>query len=151
MVKIKEESWTLTSADTVAIPAGNRADGVANKWSDIWKYQVPTGQAHVLKPEHRFAAYVRDTSPAEVGNGTCRIKIVIRDQSESDEKAIYGPALYVASKEFQDVDKMARLALQRDLAVEEKFYIALVINDDAIVDQDTSYFKLETSRFRSTI
>ena len=148
---VKEESWSLNSADTTAIPSGNRSDGTANKWSDIWKYQVPTGQAHVLKPGHRFSSYLEDSSPAEVGAGTCRIKIVIRDQSEGDEVKIYGPSLYVASKEFQDVDKMARLDLMGDRAIEEKFFLVVMVLDDGTVDESDCYFKLETVRIRSTV
>ena len=150
MGNVKEETWTLNSADTTSIPSGNRADGTASKWSDIWKYQVPTGQAHILKPGHRFAAYVEDAS-LEVSNGTCRLRIVVRDQSEQDEKSIYGPALYVASKEFQDDEKMARLGLNNDLVVEEKFFLVIQGYDDGAIDESDSYFKLETVRVRSTI
>jgi hypothetical protein len=150
MAKVKEESWTLNSADTTAIPSANRGDGTASVWSDIWKYQVPTGQAHVLKPRHRFAAYLEDAS-TEVSNGTCRIRIVVRDQSEQDEKAIYGPSLYVASKEFQDAEKMASLALGADLAIEERFFIVIQVYDDGAIDESDSYFKLETIRIRSSI
>ena len=150
MGKVKEEAWTLNSGDTTAIPAGNRANGVATKWSDVWKYQVPTGQAHILKPGHHFSAYLEDAG-AVVGDGTCRLKIVIRDQSEQDEKSIYGPALYVASKEFQDRDLMAVLALQSDLAIEEKFFIVIQGYDDATITEANCYFKLETVRIRSSI
>jgi len=153
MAKVKEEAWTLNSADTIAIPAGNRADTPANKWGDLYKYQVPTGQAHILKAGHYFAATLTDTAAAEAGNGDCRIKIVIRDQSEQDEKAIYGPALYIASKEFQDKNLMAKLALQADLAIEEKFFIVIQAFDPVGIDVDSAatYFKLETIRIRSTI
>jgi hypothetical protein len=151
--KIKEETWALTSADTVAIPSSTtyRNDGTANTWSDIWKYQVPSGQVHVLKPGHRFSAVVKDTTTAAVGDGTCRLRIEVRDQSEQDKKVIYGPALYVSSKEFQQDDKMARLGLQNDLVVEEKFWIVIQGYDDATIDESLSYFKLETLRIRSTI
>lgn len=151
MGRVKEETWTLNSADTTSIPSANRADGTASTWSDIWKYQVPTGQAHILKAGHRLAAYLEDSSPAEVGSGTCRIRIVVRDQSEMDEKSIYGPALYIASKEFQDDDLMARLGVPQDVVVEEKFFIVIQVNDDATIDESDSYFKLETVRVRSTI
>lgn len=149
--QIKQESWALNSADTSAIPAGSRTDGTASKWSDIWKYQVPVGQAHILKPGHRFSAYIEDDSPAEVGGGTCRLKIVIRDQSEQDEKSIYGPALYIASKEFQDNDLMAKLGLQNDVNVEERFFIVVQAYDDGTIDESDSYFKMETIRVRSSI
>lgn len=151
MSRVKEESWSLNSNDTTAIPSGNRADGTASTWSDIWKYQVPTGQAHILKPGYTFSAYLEDASPAEVSNGTCRIRIQIRDQSEQDHKSIYGPALYVASKEFQDSRKKAMLNLMSDVAVEERFFIVIQVYDDGAIDESDSYFLLETTRVRSSI
>ena len=150
MANVKQETWTLNSADTTAIPSANRADGTANAWSDIWKYQVPVGQAHVLKPSQRFAAYLEDAS-AQVGNGTCRIRIQVRDQSEQDYQTIYGPALYVASKEFQDADLMAKLDLMKDKVIEERFFIVVSVLDDGAIDESDSYFKLETIRIRGTI
>ena len=150
MGNVKEEVWALTSADTVAIPAANRSDGTANQWSDIWKYQVPVGQSHILKPGHYLATYLEDAS-AEVGNGSCQVKVVVRDQSEQDEKAIYGPALYVATKEFQDRDKMAKLQLQHEVLVEESSFIVIQVKDDGAVDESDSYFKMETIRVRKGI
>lgn len=152
MPRVKEESWDLNSNDTTAIPADPyRLNGTASKWSDIWRYQVPTGQAHILKPSHHFSCYGKDNTTSEVGDGTCRLKIEIRDQSEQDSKTIYGPALYVVSKDFDDVEKMATLALQSDLAIEEKFWIVIMAYDDATFTESTSYFNLETIRIRSTI
>lgn len=150
MAKVKEEAWTLNSGDTTAIPAANRADGTASKWSDVWKYQIPTGQAHILKPSHRFAAYLDDTG-GEVSAGKGRVKVVVRDQSEQDEKAIFGPALYETIKEFADKDKMATLGLQADIALEEKFFIVIQVFSDQAPDESDSYFKLETIRIRSSI
>lgn len=155
MGKVVEESWDLNSADIVALgtlndtDGPNRWDGTANKWSNIWAYQVPTGQAHILKPGHHFSCYLNDGS--EVGDGTCRIKIVIQDQSQQDEKAIYGPGIYKVSKDFDDVTKMATLGLQSDLAVEEKFWIVVKVYDDGTVNESASYFVLETIRVRSSI
>ena len=151
MGNVKEEVWALTSADTSAIPTANRSDGTANQWTDIWKYQVPSGQSHILKPEHYLAAYLEDSSPAEVSNGTCQIKLVVRDQSEQDEKCVYGPALYVATKEFQDRDKMASLQLKHEVMVEERFFIVFQAKDDGTIDESDSYFKLETIRIRKGI
>ena len=149
-MKFREETWTLNSADTTAIPAANRADGTASTWSDVWKYQVPTGESHILRPSHFFAAYLEDVA-AQVGNGTCRIKIVVRDQSEQEELTVYGPSLYVASKEFQDRDLMARLDLQKDTIVEERFFIVVRVYDDGAIDESDSYFKMETIRVRPGI
>ena len=153
MPRVKQESWDLNSNDTTAIPAGNRADGVAtSSWSDIWKYQIPTGQAHIFKPNHHFSCYGYELSTAEATSGGTRLKIVIRDPSEQDEKAIYGPALYVISKDFDDVEKMATLSLQTDLALEERFFVVIqAYTSVAVFDESASYFNLETIRVRSTI
>lgn len=153
MAKVVEEAWALNSGDTTAIPAANRADGAATgSFSAIWKYQVPVGQAHILKPGHHFSAYGYELSTAECTSGGCRFKIVIRDQSEGDEKTIYGPALYVASTDFTDVTKMAKLDLRNELHVEERFFIViLAYTSTAVFDESASYFRLETVRIRSTI
>lgn len=148
MPKVIQESWGLNSNSTTTIPSGNRSDGTANKWSDIWKYQVPTGQAHILKPGFSFSAYLEDAG-AQISDGGGRIRIEIRDQSEQDAKSIYGPALYVASKEFQDSRKKATLDLQSDMAIEERFFIVILVNDDGAIDESDSYFLLETIRVRS--
>lgn len=149
MPRVKEESWDLNSNDLTAIPAGNRANATASKWSDIWKYQVPTGQAHILKPGHHFSCYAK-ANAAECPDGTTRLRIVIRDQSEQDEKSIYGPALYIVSKDFDDVTKMAKLNLTSELAIEEKFFIVIQAYAAALVVAN-SYFNLETIRVRSSI
>jgi len=151
MAKVKEERWPLNSGDSIAIPSANRVDGVASKWSDIWKYRVPSGQAHILKAVHTFSAYLYEVSVAECGGGTCRVRIAIRDQSEADEKVVYGPVLYNVVKEFSDKSKIAKLKLISDVAVEERFYIVIQAYDDGIVDESVSYFSLETIRVRSTV
>jgi len=151
MAKVKEEKWPLNSGDSTAILTAGRTDGTANKWSDIWKYRVPSGQAHVLKASHTFSAYLYEVSVAECGGGTCRIRIAIKDQSEADEKVIYGPVLYDVVKEFSDKAKMAKLRLVNDYTVEEEFYIVIQAYDDGIVDESVSYFNLETIRVRSTV
>ena len=151
MARMKEETWPLNSGDSSAIPSANRADGTASKWSDIWKYRVPSGQAHVLKATHTFSAYLYEVSVAECGAGTCRIQIAIKDQSEADAKIIYGPVLYAVVKEFKDKSKMAKLGLDRDYTVEEEFYIVIQVYDDGICDESVSYFNLETIRVRSTV
>ena len=151
MARVKEEVWPLNSGDSTAIPSTGRADGTANRWNDIWKYRVPNGQAHILKAENTFSAYLYEESVAECGGGTCRVQIVVKDQSEQDSKIVYGPVLYAIVKEFSDKAKMAKLGLVSDIAVEEEFYIILQAYDDGIVDESVSYFSLETIRVRSTV
>lgn len=151
MAKVKEEAWPLNSGDTTAIPSANRSDGTANVWSDIWKYRVPSGQAHILKATHTFSAYLYEVGVAECGGGTCHVRIAVKDQSEADEKIVYGPVLYAVVKEFKDKSLIAKLNLVADVAVEEEFYIIIQAYDDGVVDESVSYFSLETIRVRSTV
>lgn len=150
-MRIKEESWDLTSADIIAIPAANRANGIANVWSDIWKYQVPVGQSLILKPEHHLSVHLRDTTMTEVDDGTCQIKLVMRDQSLQEEIPIYSPALYIDSKEFRDTKKKATLALTQPRTIPELFWLILAVKDKVAVSEANSYFRLETIRIRQTI
>lgn len=154
MGKTIEESWTLNSGDTTVIPSANRHDGTAAKWADIWEYQVPSGQAHILKPGHHFSAYIDDgagAAEAEATAGLCRLEVVIRDQSKQGGKTILGPVMYDTCKDFSDVTKMAKLNLTSDLVVEERFYIVIRGLSDAAIDESDSYFSLETIRVRSSI
>ena len=154
MPKVIEEAWTINHADVASFGAAGattyRKDGTADTWSDIWRYQVPTGTAHILKPSHHFSAYIDAAS--EVGAGLCRLKIEVRDQSEGDTKTIFGPTLYEACKEFQDRDKMATLDLQSDFSVEEKMWVVIMAYCVGVAhDESACKFKLETIRIRSGV
>lgn len=152
MVKTLEESWPLISSDPIIVNA-DRHDGVAGQWADIWEYQVPSGQAHILKPEHHFSVYIDDSvlGTSEATNGKCRLMIVVRDQSKQGGKVILGPIMYEACKDFNDKTKMAKLDLISDLVVEERFWIVIRGYSDTAIDESDSYFNLETIRVRSGI
>ena len=149
-MRIKEEPFDLTSADTVAIPPQNRADGVPNVWSDIWMYQVPLGHWLLLRPEHHLSVHLRDTTGAEVADGTCQVKLVMRDQSKQEEVPILSPVLYVDVKEFRDANKKATLALTESRKIPELFFLVLCAKYSAAIRERDSYFRLETFRFRQT-
>lgn len=150
MAKIVEESWSLNSGDTTVIPAANRHDGVAGGWADIWEYQVPSGDTHILKPSHYFSAYIKDGA-SEADAGKCRLRIVVKDQSKQGRQTILGPIMYDACKDFQDVKKMAKLSLVSDLVVEERFWIVIEGYSDSAIDESVCYFNLDTVRVRSSI
>lgn len=151
MPKTVEEKWELNSADTTAIPAvGYRHDGVANGWADIWEYQIPSGQAHILKSGHHVSFKMQDASGA-VTDGQCRLEIVVKDQSKQDGQVIFGPAMYEACNEFNDTRLMAKLSLPGDMVVEERFWIVIRGYSDEVIDYSNSYFSLETIRVRSGI
>ncbi|MBU2613914.1 hypothetical protein KJ925_05685 [Patescibacteria group bacterium] len=148
MAEVIEQPFRLTNLDPVIA----EADGTANLWSDIWKYQVPQGVALILKPQHSFSTYLEDTSPAEVGNPTCQVKIEKRDSSESDVLLVYGPDLYYASKEFQDKDLKARLRVpEAGVAINEREFLVIAAKDDATIDASDSYFEMYIAKVRKTI
>ena len=143
-----DQPYRLTQSD----PVISEADGTANQWSDIWKYQVPMGVQLVIKSDATFAGYLEDTSPAEVGNATCRFKIEKRDPSESDSLLLYGPDIYLASKEFQDIRKKARLSVPKGgLVIDQREYLVISAYDDAAIDASDSYFELLIKRVRRPI
>jgi hypothetical protein len=147
-MQVKEEPFRLTNTN----PVISEADGVALTWTDVWTYQVPNGTALILKPNHSFAAYLEDSSPAEVGDASCRIKIEKRDSSKSDTLIVYGPALYVSSKEFQYQQKMARLKVPAaGVVVNEREYLIISVYDDATGDSSDSYFELHIAQLRKTL
>ena len=131
----------LTQAD------GNitKTNGVANTWSDIWKYQVPQNTEVLLQPGDLFSAFLKDTSPAECGEDTCYAKIEVRDPSEQDKELVFGAAIYKRIKEFQDRTKMAKLAITATRRIFPRQWIVIVVKYDAAVDCATSYFDLFTS------
>ncbi len=141
------EPYALTQIDTNLIPAGNRADGTADTWIKIWKFQVPDGIAMILSPADIIALYLEDAA-AEVGNNTCEVRISIGDTSESDNRIIFGPVPYINLKEFQDTRKVARLRLPAPVTVYEKQFINIEVKDDGAIDESDSRFLLEMTRIR---
>ena len=144
--QVREEIFNLTQAETGI----TEADGTANVWSDIWKYQVPTGVAHVLRDSHTFSLYAEDGS-AEVGNGTAQVQIEIRDQSEQDKRVRFGPSQYILVKDFTDLRKIAHLNVVEPQAIRERMFIVVMIKDDGTIDASDSYFNLEMIRVRNTL
>lgn len=144
---VREDPFRLYQDD----PNVDVADGTASTWSDIWTYQVPNGNALILKPQHTFSAYIEDGS-AEVGDATCMVKIEKRDSSKSDVYCVYGPDLYLASKEFQEHPKKATLKVPAEgVVVHERQFLIISIYDDGTIDESDSYFELHIARVRKTL
>lgn len=141
--EIVEEAYNLTSND----PSVVVQDGIDGVWSMIWKYPVPIGIAIILKPHHTFSCYLENRSQ-EVNDATCRIRIEVLDASEMDRRIIYGPALYLVSKEFQDRARMATLNLNTDMLVLERMFIAVCVDHIDQVIAGNSYFALAVTRMR---
>jgi len=149
MEQVKEAPFRLTQKDPII--SASEADGTAAIWSDIWSYQVPNGSALIVKPHHTTAFYLEDAS-AEVGSSTCQIKIEKRDASKSDVRLIYGQALYVESKEFQEAVKMAHFVVPPEgIVINEREYLVISVKDDGAIDASDSYFELRISRLSRSL
>ena len=133
--------YHLTSDD-----AGNtEADGVANTWTDLWKYAVPRGTTIQLSPASTFSAYLEDTS-AVIGDLDNKVKIEIRDPAEAGAELVYGPNQYIRSKEFQDADLKAFLRLLGVVEVPSRYLIVISAYDGVIIDVSDSYYDLLVQR-----
>ena len=147
MPEIIEQPFRLNQSDPVIA----ETNGVADTWSDIWKYQVPNGVTLILKPEHTLSAYINDG--AEVGDYTCQIKIEKRDASESSVQLVYGPDMYVTVKEFTDKDKLAHLVVPSGgVLISEREWLIIAVKDDGTVTTaSTCYFELHIAKVRKAI
>ena len=141
------EPFVLEQIDTTLIPSGNRADGTANTWSQIWKFQVPAGQGMILGPDDMFAVYLEDAS-AEVSNNTCLVRILVEDTSGNDSRVIFGPQPYINVKEFQDRRKVARFKLSEPISIYEEQFFNIEVDDDGAIDESDSRFMVEMYRTR---
>lgn len=145
--KILEEPFHLTDADANV----SGANTTAATWSDMFKYQVPQGVVHLLKPEHTISAYLKDAS-LEITAPDAQIKIEVRDPAEQDKVVVFGPAMYQRVKEFQDKTKMAHLAVPTaGHPVRARDWIVIMVKDDAAVIAATSYFDLLINRIRESV
>ena len=148
MPEIIEQPFRLYQDDPVIAVA----DGVANTWSDIWKYQVPIGVTLILKPEHTFALYLAVSGPTVVGDSTCQVKIEKRDASDSDTIILYGPQLYINSKEFQAKQSMAHLQVASDgVVINEREYLVIAAKDDGTISETVCYFELRIAKIRKAL
>lgn len=144
--KIIEEPFHLTNAD----PGITSADGTADTWSDIFKYQVPQGVTHMLKPEHTFSAYFNDGS--EIAAPEAQVKIEVRDPSEQDKRPVFGPAMYARVKEFSEKSKLAKLNVSSDgMQVKPRDWIVVMVKDNGTVAAADSYFDLHINRIRESV
>ena len=144
---IKETPYRLYQDD----PVISVSDGTADTFTDIWTYQVPQGMALIIKPYHTFAAYINDGS--EVGDNTCQIKIEKRDASGTEVEILYGPELYLTSKEFQEQVKMAKLVAvsEAGVIIEPRQKLVIAIKDDGTVDESACYFELHIAKVYKTL
>ena len=146
MGKVFEQRYHLTDADA-AITA---ADGTADTWSDIFKWQCPQGVTLLLKPSDTFSAYIDATG--EIAAPNAEIKVEKRSASEQDKRTILGPAMYTRVTEFQDEDLKAHINVPSEgLLVEPREWLVVMVKDDGTVLEANSFFDLFTTRIRESV
>lgn len=148
MPRVIEEAFDLTQES----PDVTQADTTVNEWGDLFLYQVPTGTSHVLKPEHTFSAYLKDTNGTVLTDNQ-QVKIEVRDSTQSDSKTVFGPTIYKTVQDFTDRNKKAKLQVQAPVYLREKMYIAIMVKsvDSYGCDKDDSYFNLAINRVRQSL
>lgn len=140
--RVRAAPHHITDSDK-AITAGN---GVANTWSDIWKFRVPQNVGIVVSPGDLFSAYLNDGS-AEVGtDGSCLVRIEVRDASEQHRETIMGDVNYSKIQEFQDRDKMFRFNPPQAFKVVARQWIVVMSKDNTGVNHSKSYFDMLCTR-----
>ena len=145
--EVIQEPFHLTAGD----PGNTEGDGSANNWADIWKYQVPRGTEIILSRGNTFSCYLEDGVPAEIGDRDAKVRIQVRDPAEGSDLLVYGPALYMASKEQQDDDLIPRLRLPEPLRVPSRYWIVISAYDGATIDASDSYYDLFCHRVRKGV
>jgi hypothetical protein len=140
--KIRAAPYHITDQDT-AITA---ADGVASTWSDVWKFRVPQNVGIVISPGDLFSAYLNDGS-AEVGmDGSCLVRIEVRDASEQHRETAMGDLNYTKVREFQDKNKVFKFNPPQPFKVVSRQWIVVMVKDNTGVDASKSYFDLLCTR-----
>ncbi len=153
MPEIVEQPFKLNQAD----PVISAADGVANTWSDIWKYQVPVGMSLIIKRNHTFACYLDEgTGSTESGVADASVRIEKRDASESDVEIIFGPKLYTSVKQFTPFNRVAKFGVPEEgKIINEREYLVVVILNDAILTSASSsyycYFEMQIAKVRKAL
>ena len=132
------------------------ADGDGNNWKDIWDLKVPLNVFYVLKPTDLFAAYLVGDDTAEMPN-TTRIRVVRRDVTNTEAKAILSEIIYKLAKDFTDKKKLMHLSgvqAQNIVGAEEHIVVQVAGADVAgtgDTDASAGYFKVFTTRRRKAL
>ena len=83
--------------------------------------------------------------------GTCQVQIEVRDPAEQDSVIVFGPALYLRVKEFQNDPLKAKVSLSKPIRVPERYWIVIRAKDDTAIDASDSYFDLYVDRARERL
>lgn len=146
MPLIAIEPYELQQEDTDI----TQADTTASVWGPLFSYRAPKGRSLILRPGDPFSVYMVDTGTTECSD-TDLLRLVKKNQTGEEIVPITGDILYASVKgSFQDVDKMFRLPLTREIEIAEQEYLVFECYSVGLGgDKDLSYFSL-VSRSKRT-
>ena len=116
---------------------------------DTWKFQCPSHMRLILKPGDRFSLHAEDSGDVEYVAPDALVRIEVRDPSEQRKINVYGPANYISSSEFQDINKMAKLQIDQPIEVKRRDFIVVMTTDSLGMDSASvanSYCRLTTTK-----
>ncbi len=117
-----------------------QSDTTAAVMSDLFVYRVPRGRTLILREGDPFSVYLATHAGAE-NLATSKVRLEARDSANSGEaRPITGDVLYASLKEFQDVKLM--YTLPKSIVINEREYLALMVNSASLSDMDESWFSL---------
>jgi hypothetical protein len=146
--KTQVETFRFTSND----PGLVAANGVANSWSVMWKYQVQKGNTLILRDGDPFSLRLQDAAVAEPGSYTCLVKVEKQDSSGGNAKLLFGPDMYIASRELTDPNLLARLSIpEGELRMTESQLLVISVLDDAVDVVASSYFQMLINKIRPSL
>ena len=127
--EINQEDSDITQSDTTAATL-----------TDLFVYRVPRGRTLILREGDPFSMPLKTTGGAACAD-TTKVRLEARDSANQGEKRpITGDILYASIKEFQDVKLM--YTLPKGMVLNEKEYLAVMVNDSVGADKDDSWFSL---------
>jgi len=137
---------------TGATPGIAAANGVAATWVDIWRLQIPQGTGLILQASDQVSMYLEDNTAAQCDlDGSCRVRIEVRDPAEQDVERIFGEANYLRVRPFQDRALIARLGVTKPVKVYERQWLVITAIDDATITIANCYFDILTSKVAAVI
>lgn len=133
--------------------------GVADTWTDIWKYQVPIGVSLIIKPEHTISIYLDHSTGSDEMAATaaewnrCMVKVEKRDASGSDVRVICGPKIYRAFRNFTDKNRLAHFNVPPEGVIigEREFFVIVVNDSDDTFAEGYCYFEARIAKVRKAI
>jgi len=157
---VSEAFWLTTANATAKTDAQCENFAIRYTFAPIWTYQVPVNNILLLKSSHHFYLHLEDdeSTSAEWGDPQ-QVRLSVWDADLRKMQIIY-QGRYVASKEMQDVEKMAVLDLipaGQELKLEEGAWIYIEGMCDNgttalyTIDVSDSHFSIETERVKPSL